>query len=79
MNPGRAAEGSQLEESVISFVQRHDEAFRATYITIIWYGLKQSGPLQQLTFGEGVSRWAKRDFLHRANVHEHEDGDSDCS
>ena len=40
MNPGRAAEGSQLEESVIWIVQRHDEAFRATYITIIRYGLK---------------------------------------
>lgn len=79
MNPGRAAEGSQLEESVISIVQRHDEAFRAIYIPIIWYSLKRSGPLQQLPFGEGVSRWVKRDFLHRASVHEHEDGDSNCS
>lgn len=39
MNTGRAAEGSQLEESVNSIVQRLDEAFHATYIThhVVWF------------------------------------------
>lgn len=35
MNPWKAAEESQLEESVILIVQCHDEAFRAAYMTII--------------------------------------------
>lgn len=79
MNPRRAAEGHQVEEIVILIVQCHGEAFRAAYMTIIYYGLKQLGRLQQLPFGERVSRWAKRSFLHSASIDEHEDGGSDCS
>lgn len=30
----RAAEGSRLERRVVGIVQRHDEAFRATYISV---------------------------------------------
>ena len=45
-DPGEAAEGSQLEESVTLTVQCHDEALRVAYVTIIYYGIKQPGPLQ---------------------------------
>lgn len=40
VNPGRAAEGSQLEETAIAIVQRKNKDYRATYLMII-----QSGPL----------------------------------
>lgn len=38
MDPGEAAEGSQLEESVTVNLQCHDEALRVAYAIIIYYG-----------------------------------------
>ena len=38
MDPRKAAEGSQLEESATVNVQCHGEVLRAAYVTIIYYG-----------------------------------------
>ena len=38
MDPGEAADGSQLEESVTVNVQCHDEALRVAHVILIYYG-----------------------------------------